>query len=147
MVAKEVYVTISFPDEIEVITNDKISDVDFPKKDLPEHPKSIAEKRKKRAEKNRFEEISSIIKSRPIVDIMSINHNINNIKSTTIKNNSITLRMPKLMHTKCRIFDNTYSILPKKKGKFEIQVSIISEELEEPIRILLFVNVYRKQTR
>lgn len=62
---------------------------------------------------------------------------------SSLKNNCITLRIPKLLHTRCSIFEDTYSVLATKKGEYEIQFSIISEELENPIEFIVPARIHR----
>lgn len=139
--ANNVFVTLSFPSELLVYDLKEENELEKPNINLPVHPLHIAKERKEQKEKyNNLRvygpSVSGIdinalssIKMPKIQDIISPNINY----WTSLRDNTVTVKLSELLHTRSRTFKDSYVILPRKAGQFEIKISIISEELEQMI--------------
>jgi len=143
--ADNLYITISFPEEIMVLEKDegqKLIDVKEPK--IPKNPLKEAQ-RKYSKEHGMRNGVSSFLNMGSAIDLFGprlhsydnvlkdfnafpVMSNIDRTASTTLKGNMIVLEIDDLLHTLERSFDEEYIFLPLCEGTFEVKVSIICEQ-------------------
>ncbi len=138
--ANEIFVTIKFPKEVLVLDVDDINKFELPENPLPENP--IVKAQKKYDEKQKRVQGSILNSFDSIHNISHVMHNYDSLARisrlnqnywTRLDENTITLKLDSLLHTRCKIFDDEYKIVPLKAGEFEVLVSFICEEYEEEI--------------
>ncbi|MDN5536595.1 DUF4062 domain-containing protein [Comamonas sp.] len=57
--------------------------------------------------------------------------------------NKLTIKINNLMHTRCSTFDEEYVVVPFNIGKHIVEVSVICEEMPEPVKRIVDMNVAR----
>jgi len=151
--ANEVIVDLEFPEDLIVFEEYDWKELEEPKIDIPKNPISAAEKEYLKDQKRRsssfsmFNDLSGIqsysnhLFTSPITDLPSA---INRDSWVDIKDNQVSIRLKKLIHTRQRHFDEI-KVIPLREGSFEIKYSIICEELESPKMETLNIEIKKGQ--
>ncbi|MBA9027592.1 DUF4062 domain-containing protein [Peribacillus huizhouensis] len=148
--ANEIFIDITFPNEVKILKKDEIEDLELPKiPTIPENPIEVAEKEYDKANMKKIlgefkvSNIYDLIGSQALSAISSyppltrgysqlVGKNILTVRNTTFLNeNTITLKLSDLLHTRMYTFDDEYLLVPLKKGSFHIKVTVICEEYSE----------------
>lgn len=133
--ANDIIIDIVFPKEIKIMEKDGIEDLKEPEElDMPVNPIKKARKEYNK----RFQSVTSILSNAINYEDFGIN-NLRYVDLTSayrnrnswLDNNSIEIKLGKLMHTKRIVLDEKYLMIPFEVGRFEIKVKIICEEYEE----------------
>ena len=151
--SKGIRVHITFPKELQVVELSKINNIREPLIDLPEHPLALAKRRKKELEKKNESTktgnfpygVNSLYGNTTRLNALAENIRTQSLSSryiqkfnkehwSSLSDNTVTLFKADLLHTLCTYFTNEYFIFPKNIGQFKIDISIISEELEKPLK-------------
>ncbi len=70
---------------------------------------------------------SNYLSKIPIFSGGGVNRNVN----SWIENNTLTIKVNNLLHTRNIVLSEEYRVVPLKPGNYEVKVSIICEEYEE----------------
>lgn len=133
--ARQVYVDLIFPPEIAILERDDFSRLKSPKLDLPKNPIAKAKKEKERAETRGSvygyqmrDPLASFVRdiafSEPI-----LSHITPRKRWLRVEGNKVTVWIEDLLHTREVAFHEAV-IAPFAEGSFEIQATLICEELE-----------------
>ncbi|MFE6170195.1 DUF4062 domain-containing protein [Viridibacillus arvi] len=147
--ANNIYVDITFPDEVVVLEGKK---EDFSPPDNPRIPVNPVEKAKSEYRKSTKVGLSalqsfklphhytsamlnrdSFINSSLRLKSLTLNSDTNNF--VTFEDGELTIVSKSLMHTRERTFNDTFTLIPNSLGDFEIEINIICEEYNEPITL------------
>ncbi len=136
--ANEVLIDLQFPKEILVIEEYELKEIEEPELKLPKNPIEEGWKKYRRDQEGRLSlSIHNAINSmkRPGVfgSDFVLPHITPNIADRNtwcdIKNNSVSIRIKKLIHTREENFDEI-KIIPMEKGVYKVKGSIVCEEFE-----------------
>lgn len=139
--ANDINVSIEFPESLMVLERDEIEVLTEPK--APPKPKNpIEEAMKKKVFGGALSYIESLQSTSriagaslyPSVKPININY------SREIVDNCIKLEIKDLLHTYCMSYEQ-YAIVPTKKGKFQINCTIMCEEFLEPVKQIIDIEV------
>ncbi|MCD9855724.1 DUF4062 domain-containing protein [Epilithonimonas sp. JDS] len=132
--ANDVYIDFKFSEDIALIEKEKLDNLDEP--DLPNvgiNPieKALKEYNSTKLHSQKFYggvSINSFVKSK-IFHIPTLNksYHINEEK------NILTIKTSKITHTRIFNLSDTISIAALKKGKYEIEINIICDEITSPV--------------
>ena len=131
--ANNIYIDIKFPNEILILEND--TKIEEPNNPIPYTPLKWAETRynetiqTKNTYPNRFTNPTLMQVVSPLSKLSKIKH-FNKDRWTKLDNNSITIKINNLIHTKCIRFEDEYKIVPMTSGIHKVEISIICEEYE-----------------
>lgn len=138
--ANGIYITLRFPPEIMLIETDDLDQQRIPQK--PEMPENPIDKAKKVYDKKLNPLGSLINKSYAFLNNdhvmdgkkyeMLLSSKMPFTKGAWLNDdNSITIKMVSLMHTRCDTVVEEFSLIPKKTGNYQIEIEIICEEYAE----------------
>lgn len=132
--ANEIYIDMDFPEEIKIIKKDEIEDLEFPDAPkMPENPIEVAEKAY-RSRSTRYSKSLSSLMGDPfrgmsaVRDKFMVNNNLPRTRYTILNENTITIKMNDLLHTRRCMFDDEYLLIPLKRGTFYIYGTVICEQ-------------------
>jgi len=142
--ANNIYIDMKFPSDILIVEND--SEIKEPISPLPSTPLRWAETRyNKTLEKNK-NSLRGIVSPTliqtisPLSRLSKIKH-FNKNRWTKLDNNNLTIKIDNLIHTKCINFNDEYKIAPLMSGIYNVEITIICEELEVEDKQILELNV------
>ena len=139
--ANNVFVDITFPDEL--LVYDDYKKFEEPNNPLPYSPLIKAQKKYEEDQKAKLVTDASALRKHLGLSIASATyghlsalsipkiHSPNRPGWTRLNNNTLTIHVNDLLHTRHRRFDHEYRIAPLKSGKYEIKISIICEEYSD----------------
>lgn len=141
MKANSINVELSFPEELKVLSEDEIGEMEEPENIFPEYPLyKISPKLSSMASLMS----SSILNTRGsfYAKASKFNFNFDSNKRISKKSNTISLYLNTLMHGNyMKEFESDFYIIPIKKGKFQIEVSVICEEYLQEEKFVIPVTV------
>ncbi|WP_345980532.1 DUF4062 domain-containing protein [Sulfurimonas sp. HSL3-2] len=150
--ANEVFVTIKFPKEVQIVEIDEISEFKLPKYPLPSNPIAKAQQEYEKQQNKglilgSFLSNSNILTAQltPSYNSLARIHRLNQNYWTKLDDNTVTLKLNSLLHTRCKVFDDEYKIVPLKSGEFEVQISFICEEYEKEIVTFLPLKIIEEK--
>ena len=137
--ANNVFVDITFPDELLVYDEDK--EFKEPNNPLPYNPLIKAQTIYEEEQKPDIFASFNLLNNS--IDIDRYGHlsalkqqyirlpKINRSWSTKLNENILTIQIDDLLHTRGEAFDGEYRIAPLKSGKYQIKISVICEEYDD----------------
>lgn len=136
--ANNVSVEIKFPNFVQLSKNTSLKKILFPKDVFPNNPIRKAESEYEASLKNtfsglgvaRYSDRNYISNIRRDLDIVRIADSVNQNDIYIVQNNTLTVSLPSLLHTRSRSISNEVSIIPLEEGTGNIEVNIICEEME-----------------
>lgn len=140
--ANQVIVELDFPDEV-IVVEKQISEDSKPKMPkLPTNPITEAELKSQMGNsfmvmskfaKENYALMHSLASPSPIISsyLRGLNTQNNPSMWSALKNNSLTIKITDLLHTRQREVKEDFLLVPLVKGEFDIKVSVICEEYEE----------------
>lgn len=140
--ANDLYVDLAFPKEVKIFEKEDLNDIEKPKRpEIPANPYEVASRKfnesilKKTAGLYTNQGMISSISFPSSVISSKILRNINVNRNFWIDNdkNSMTIKLSKLTHTRSIIIDDDILIAPVEKGEFNVSISIVCDELKEPL--------------
>lgn len=147
--ANEIYIDISFPNEIIVMDKLNIKDLEHPENPIPNNPVDKAKDKFKKDQEKRMSTLSGFAIDhdfyRPVFNspLHSLQNSIANINvnreiQTDLdkEENKITVRIKSLLHTR-KIKIDDYLVIPISIGSFEGRISIVCEEYSEQKEIIV----------
>lgn len=138
IIANNLFVDISFPKGLFVYeANKTFPDLESP---IPENPiEAVAAELAKNHFSSSLDIYNQLSGEYKSLDI--INSNISSVmmpKATSIHwwtrldDNKLTIKINDLLHTRSKKFDDEYMIVPLAQGKYQVEVTIICQEYDEP---------------
>lgn len=136
--ANNVSVEIKFPNFVKLSKNTSLKKILFPKDVLPNNPIRKAESEYEASLKNtfsglgvaRYSDRNYISNIRRDLDIVRIAGSVNQNSIYIVQNNTLTVSLPSLLHTRSISISNEVSIIPLEEGTGHIEVNMICEEME-----------------
>ncbi len=153
--ARELYVDLVFPDSVLVMEKYDYEKAGPPQFSLPDNPIPRAEAKLRESKRqlsvyDMFNDLGSLhgittnlVPHRVLSDFQTI-ASVNRGHSLDAKDGKITIWIKDLMHTRQVDFDDVI-IIPQKPGVFEVKASVISEEMNTPIRFTIPLKIVEKQ--
>lgn len=137
--ANNIYIDIEFPKEIKVVETDKIDDLKEPEKlEMTVNPIKKAEKEYSK----RYLPGAALAMSNSLLDYSNLGirglkpinfPKSNKNQSSWLEDNTITVKINSLIHTRQISLDEKHRIIPLDVGSFNEKVTIICEEYEEKL--------------
>lgn len=151
--ANEVFVDITFPNEVKVLRKNEIKDLNSPEiLKIPENPIKVAEKEYEKA-KIKIPNLSHILGNQGLSALNSYptfagdfstlvgKRDVKNYTVLRENTNTLTLKLSDLLHTRMYTFDDEYVLVPLEKGNFQMEITVICEQysMEKQFQIPLFI--------
>ncbi|MPS72944.1 MAG: DUF4062 domain-containing protein [Chryseobacterium sp.] len=135
--ANDVYVDVKFPEEVVLIENDELKKIEKPaepKIGVNPVEKALREYNSMKITAPKFYGGGNIVSVDSLLNTARFNVSpINKSYSINKKDNILTIKTSKISHTrKFSLFDKIY-IAALEKGKFDIEISIICDEITSPV--------------
>ncbi|AZI55148.1 hypothetical protein EIB75_07795 [Epilithonimonas vandammei] len=135
--ANDVYVDFKFPEKIVLIENDgieKLEKPDEPKIGVNPVEKALREYNSTKITAPKFYGGGNILSINPLLNTSMFNVSpINKSYSINKKDNILTIKTSKISHTRKFSLSDKIYIAALEKGKFEIEISIICDEITSPV--------------